>query len=150
MITCIVFFFFSSRRRHTRCSRDWSSDVCSSDLAVPLTRYRTVSSAFVGPDRCTANTAGSRITGASEPGGPVGMPPSVATLSTSEIVTTVRGDDSTTLMRTRSETVEAPFLSVAFAVSTYSPGGTLDHVSEKFGQNGAGHNDGTKVPKPRL
>src|SRR2546422_3000785 len=26
-------FFFSSRRRHTRCSRDWSSDVCSSDLA---------------------------------------------------------------------------------------------------------------------
>src|SRR5216684_7259214 len=28
------FFFFSSRRRHTRCSRDWSSDVCSSDLRV--------------------------------------------------------------------------------------------------------------------
>src|SRR5690554_7574597 len=25
-------FFFSSRRRHTRCGRDWSSDVCSSDL----------------------------------------------------------------------------------------------------------------------
>src|SRR3989449_4998647 len=29
-----IFFFFSSRRRHTRCSRDWSSDVCSSDLNV--------------------------------------------------------------------------------------------------------------------
>src|SRR3989442_1156662 len=28
------FFFFSSRRRHTRCGRDWSSDVCSSDLAA--------------------------------------------------------------------------------------------------------------------
>src|SRR5690554_907094 len=28
------FFFFSSRRRHTRCGRDWSSDVCSSDLVV--------------------------------------------------------------------------------------------------------------------
>src|SRR5699024_11793950 len=27
-----VFFFFSSRRRHTRSKRDWSSDVCSSDL----------------------------------------------------------------------------------------------------------------------
>src|SRR3989442_7336628 len=27
------FFFFSSRRRHTRCGRDWSSDVCSSDLS---------------------------------------------------------------------------------------------------------------------
>src|SRR3989454_8836671 len=28
-----VFFFFSSRRRHTRLQGDWSSDVCSSDLA---------------------------------------------------------------------------------------------------------------------
>src|SRR5699024_11939819 len=28
----LVFFFFSSRRRHTRSKRDWSSDVCSSDL----------------------------------------------------------------------------------------------------------------------
>src|SRR5699024_5853015 len=28
-------FFFSSRRRHTRSKRDWSSDVCSSDLARP-------------------------------------------------------------------------------------------------------------------
>src|SRR2546429_2054129 len=31
-LNCDRFFFFSSRRRHTRCSRDWSSDVCSSDL----------------------------------------------------------------------------------------------------------------------
>src|SRR2546421_7266720 len=29
---CLFFFFFSSRRRHTRSDRDWSSDVCSSDL----------------------------------------------------------------------------------------------------------------------
>src|SRR5207253_6084114 len=28
----LFFFFFSSRRRHTRWPRDWSSDVCSSDL----------------------------------------------------------------------------------------------------------------------
>src|SRR5699024_12071593 len=28
----LFFFFFSSRRRHTRSKRDWSSDVCSSDL----------------------------------------------------------------------------------------------------------------------
>src|SRR6266436_8674220 len=33
-MTNSIFFFFSSRRRHTRCSRDWSSDVCSSDLNV--------------------------------------------------------------------------------------------------------------------
>src|SRR6267378_7906750 len=32
------FFFFSSRRRHTRSLRDWSSDVCSSDLTFQLTR----------------------------------------------------------------------------------------------------------------
>src|SRR5215204_7492154 len=33
MITLSHFFFFSSRRRHTRSLCDWSSDVCSSDLA---------------------------------------------------------------------------------------------------------------------
>src|SRR3712207_7520337 len=32
----IRFFFFSSRRRHTRYWRDWSSDVCSSDLRGAL------------------------------------------------------------------------------------------------------------------
>src|SRR3712207_7756997 len=31
-----VFFFFSSRRRHTRYWRDWSSDVCSSDLIASM------------------------------------------------------------------------------------------------------------------
>src|SRR5258707_11845210 len=31
----VFFFFFSSRRRHTRYWRDWSSDVCSSDLRSP-------------------------------------------------------------------------------------------------------------------
>src|SRR5699024_11564388 len=33
-----IFFFFSSRRRHTRSKRDWSSDVCSSDLTFFLSR----------------------------------------------------------------------------------------------------------------
>src|SRR2546429_6344927 len=37
----MCFFFFSSRRRHTRCSRDWSSDVCSSDLC-----------GLLGPNAC--------------------------------------------------------------------------------------------------
>src|SRR6266446_8101912 len=31
----MLFFFFSSRRRHTRLQGDWSSDVCSSDLPAP-------------------------------------------------------------------------------------------------------------------
>src|SRR5581483_10113817 len=34
----LVFFFFSSRRRHTRYWRDWSSDVCSSDLVLAVIR----------------------------------------------------------------------------------------------------------------
>src|SRR5207249_3561626 len=35
----LFFFFFSSRRRHTRSKRDWSSDVCSSDLRPVETGY---------------------------------------------------------------------------------------------------------------
>src|SRR5690554_5894072 len=36
----LFFFFFSSRRRHTRCGRDWSSDVCSSDLGLCAAGWR--------------------------------------------------------------------------------------------------------------
>src|SRR5205809_5582410 len=42
------FFFFSSRRRHTRCSRDWSSDVCSSDLILNSSPLGTRASAVMG------------------------------------------------------------------------------------------------------
>src|SRR6266403_3463757 len=38
----LFFFFFSSRRRHTRSLRDWSSDVCSSDLAACHWHWRRV------------------------------------------------------------------------------------------------------------
>src|SRR3712207_7958383 len=46
-VAVLVVFFFSSRRRHTRYWRDWSSDVCSSDLnpfapLYDLTRSREV------------------------------------------------------------------------------------------------------------
>src|SRR5258705_2917554 len=34
-VLAMSIFFFSSRRRHTRCLSDWSSDVCSSDLLLP-------------------------------------------------------------------------------------------------------------------
>src|SRR5437660_5478149 len=43
VLNCLLYllfrfcFFFSSRRRHTRWPRDWSSDVCSSDLGVTRT-----------------------------------------------------------------------------------------------------------------
>src|SRR5438034_7002056 len=42
-----VFFFFSSRRRHTRSLCDWSSDVCSSDLLV-LAQLDTIVSDNIG------------------------------------------------------------------------------------------------------
>src|SRR5207249_5295454 len=49
----VFFFFFSSRRRHTRSKRDWSSDVCSSDLSsytlpVPTRRPSIQIDAVVG------------------------------------------------------------------------------------------------------
>src|SRR5262245_66407750 len=45
-----MFFFFSSRRRHTRCLSDWSSDVCSSDLAERQVQYARVAGKPV--DQC--------------------------------------------------------------------------------------------------
>src|SRR3712207_9483071 len=41
-----VLFFFSSRRRHTRYWRDWSSDVCSSDLLI-MTLNRKIHKAYL-------------------------------------------------------------------------------------------------------
>src|SRR5690625_2177002 len=49
--TCPSVFFFSSRRRHTRWPRDWSSDVCSSDLIGkrnPVVRTMPNTSATIG------------------------------------------------------------------------------------------------------
>src|SRR3989442_2274039 len=40
-LTATICFFFSSRRRHTRCGRDWSSDVCSSDLLAMVPNVRS-------------------------------------------------------------------------------------------------------------
>src|SRR5690349_23788041 len=51
------FFFFSSRRRHTRSLRDWSSDVCSSDLvrqAKNTTPAAIVASTTIALDHATA------------------------------------------------------------------------------------------------
>src|SRR5206468_4747458 len=44
-------FFFSSRRRHTRSDRDWSSDVCSSDLRTVLEEVLTNAPAGWGEER---------------------------------------------------------------------------------------------------
>src|SRR5699024_11402345 len=47
-----IYFFFSSRRRHTRSKRDWSSDVCSSDLS---TKDNTSSEIGKSPVSSTGN-----------------------------------------------------------------------------------------------
>src|SRR5690606_40959894 len=54
-----IIFFFSSRRRHTRFSRDWSSDVCSSDLACTA-RCRPAASTFHSSGRPARRTPGNR------------------------------------------------------------------------------------------
>src|SRR3546814_5585212 len=51
---CLLFFFFSSRRRHTRCALVTGSDVCSSDLTARLPRdvadYEPAGALFAGVD----------------------------------------------------------------------------------------------------
>src|SRR5258705_9346386 len=93
-----AFFFFSSRRRHTRCLSDWSSDVCSSDLSAPertfmsvdlpapfsptramtspsLTSRSTPSSATVGPKRLRTPLIVRRtLTSLLPEGGPLDLP----------------------------------------------------------------------------
>src|SRR5437764_12384308 len=65
LVLCDIYFFFSSRRRHTRYIGDWSSDVCSSDLgsggligapysverAIPVVFAVCVSSGFRSEER---------------------------------------------------------------------------------------------------
>src|SRR3989442_11794280 len=57
-------FFFSSRRRHTRCGRDWSSDVCSSDLRCVVYQSATqrfdyyAASAGYALDECHVDKSG--------------------------------------------------------------------------------------------
>src|SRR5207249_7799956 len=47
LLSILTVFFFSSRRRHTRSKRDWSSDVCSSDLSrTDPEKYRRIAFAL--------------------------------------------------------------------------------------------------------
>src|SRR5215211_3195235 len=62
MVLVFVFFFFSSRRRHTRSLCDWSSDVCSSDL--PSGRGMRCSASRSTPGRIAAATMKPRKTSA--------------------------------------------------------------------------------------
>src|SRR5256886_5684277 len=48
-VCSFLFFFFSSRRRHTRFDCDWSSDVCSSDLKIPASPSEARLETFANP-----------------------------------------------------------------------------------------------------
>src|SRR5690606_40307666 len=65
-------FLFASRRRHTRFSRDWSSDVCSSDLTSASTSNEQHAAHAARPAAYTPASAGERIPARTEgesPGG---------------------------------------------------------------------------------
>src|SRR3712207_3437788 len=66
----MYFFFFSSRRRHTRYWRDWSSDVCSSDLARLRARRRRDPDLHARPGRPGAR----RVVGRGQPADDAGVP----------------------------------------------------------------------------
>src|SRR5207249_7482689 len=61
LLLLFYFFFFSSRRRHTRSKRDWSSDVCSSDLSRSPSRKRRRASQS-RPCNCISTTVRKRTT----------------------------------------------------------------------------------------
>src|SRR5690606_39585179 len=71
-------FFFSSRRRHTRFSRDWSSDVCSSDLHSGRERRPDLQSAGLQDDK--APRRGARGLGLLSERCHLGDPAALATL----------------------------------------------------------------------
>src|SRR5690606_12767533 len=89
---CLCYFFFSSRRRHTRFSRDWSSDVCSSDLAAEL-------GGFAGDGQIGVDEDGGDAVGFGEAAGDDGFGGAVAAvlpaaaLEDRDALVAVLGDD---------------------------------------------------------
>src|SRR6266581_5027742 len=61
------FFFFSSRRRHTRWTGDWSSDVCSSDLPALTCEYSPERPRITLPNACVTSVPGSSALTTSAP-----------------------------------------------------------------------------------
>src|SRR5690606_8302802 len=88
-------FFFSSRRRHTRFSRDWSSDVCSSDLSGRWKRMRMEIRRYIS----VLCVVGAVLSGARP--GAAQQPPADSTVALDSLMVTV--------LRTPTRVVEAPF-----------------------------------------
>src|SRR3712207_8919484 len=78
-----IFFFFSSRRRHTRYWRDWSSDVCSSDLQP----------AHVGPATAVEQSSYGGYTTGSQPTIRTKSPTQTADIRTRRPITQARSEE---------------------------------------------------------
>src|SRR5256884_223465 len=92
---CLVFvvkfvLFFSSRRRHTRCSRDWSSDVCSSDLVRGPVKAQAASGA-IRVEKIERNTQLTTLSGTVS-ATDIGNDVRVSSASGSVTVSNTRGD----------------------------------------------------------
>src|SRR3989449_2723600 len=94
----VFFFFFSSRRRHTRCSRDWSSDVCSSDLTTSSGCGSNVTSRLVRRPACSARRTTSRSTAWCPRWIPSNVP-TVATVATP--LSVIRSEEHTSELQSR-------------------------------------------------
>src|SRR2546422_7791847 len=89
----MFFFFFSSRRRHTRCSRDWSSDVCSSDLISRRRWAYWAETAERWPRPIIRVTSAADVTSASRP--------TVSTRIATMTSTIVRSEEHTSELQSR-------------------------------------------------
>src|SRR6266699_5467038 len=98
----MLLFFFSSRRRHTRCGRDWSSDVCSSDLegvgfAIPSNTVSSIAAQLISNGKAEHAFLGvvlrdsSSQTGAAISQVRAGTPAAGASLRAGDIVTSAAG-----------------------------------------------------------
>src|SRR2546426_5452257 len=85
---CFIFFFFSSRRRHTRLQGDWSSDVCSSDL--PSGRSPRTSSSWSRSDSSATTSSSRRARSSRRPGGRSGTPSAASSPPRSSNLTMTR------------------------------------------------------------
>src|SRR5438105_11756053 len=93
LLCLFFFFFFSSRRRHTRSTRDWSSDVCSSDLphraregAVGARRAHAARHARRPPAGCLVLGSRARVPGHGDRGGGASLRPKIGRASCRERV----------------------------------------------------------------
>src|SRR2546422_10337597 len=105
-----MFFFFSSRRRHTRCSRDWSSDVCSSDLPLP------------GPGDPTAR-------GRTPSFGEDTTPGEVYSAERSSLAARVRGKDEAALVESTADAADRWGGRLRFVLNAFRQAGTQDFAS---------------------